>query len=114
MTVLLGIHYEKLASSYRLWECSTLFKMNGEIEQVLQDVRDAIRADERFATTFEPFSEGLHQEGDFWFVPVRLQKFEPADRRMQLYVQFAKLESYLQVEKHLDVVLLPVVNAMTA
>jgi hypothetical protein len=88
--------------------------MEGTAEKVLQEVKNAIDADDRFATTFEPFADGLHQEGAFWFVPVRLQKFEPADRRMQLYAQFAKLESYLQSEKRLNVVLLPVVSAMTA
>lgn len=88
--------------------------MENTAEKVLRDVRDAIDADDRFAATFEPFAEGLHREGDFWFVPVRLQRFEPADRRMQLYAQFAKLESYLQAERHLKVVLLPVVAAMTA
>ena len=88
--------------------------MESTAERVLQDVREAIRADSRFATTFEPFSEGLHQEGEFWFVPVRLQKVEPIDHRMALYAQFAKLESYLQAERRLNVVLLPVVTAMTA
>jgi len=83
-------------------------------EDVLQEVKKAIAADDRFASTFEPFVEGLHEEHGFWMVPVRLQRFEPAHRRMELYAQFAALESYLQSEKHLDVVLLPVITSMTA
>jgi hypothetical protein len=83
--------------------------MERSMESVIREVKDAIRADDRFATTFEPVQEGMRQDGDFWFVPVRLQKFEPAERRMQLYVQFAKLESYLQAEKQLKVMLLPIV-----
>jgi hypothetical protein len=88
--------------------------MEGSAEKVLENVKEAIGSDSRFSATFEPFAEGLHKEGNFWFVPVRLQKFEPVDRRMQLYAEFAKLESYLQGEKHLNVVLLPVITAMTA
>lgn len=88
--------------------------MEGTAEKVLQDVRDAIGADDRFAAAFEPLADGLHREGDFWFVPVRLERYEPIDRRMVLYAQFAKLESYLQAERHLNVVLLPVVPAMAA
>lgn len=80
---------------------------------MLKEVEAAIREDDRFASTFEPFAEGLHQEHGFWMVPVRLQQFEPAERRMQLYSQFAKLENYLQSEKHLNVILLPVISAMT-
>ncbi len=88
--------------------------MESTAEKVLQDVKDAIGADDRFATSFEPTAEGLHREGDFWFVHMRLQRIEPIDHRMALYAQFAKLESYLQAECHLNVVLLPVVTAMTA
>lgn len=81
---------------------------------MLLEIKSAIEADDRFASTFEPFGDGLHQEHGFWLVPVRLQRFEPAHRRMELYAKFAELESYLQSEKHMNVVLLPVITSMTS
>lgn len=81
---------------------------------ILKAVDDAIRADARFAGDFEPLVEGIHKEGEFWFVPVRLGRFDAPEDRFPLYARLAKLESYLQAERSLKVALLPVVEAIAA
>lgn len=81
---------------------------------VLEAVQEAIRNDERFSGAFEPLSEGLHREGEFWFVPVRLEDFGSTESRFLLYARFAKLESYLQAERGLKVALLPIVESVAA
>lgn len=88
--------------------------MNPTPESILTDVRDAINSDTRFASTFEPFADGLHQVNEFWMVPVRLQRFEPVVRQMQIYAEFAELEDFLQAKKGLNVVLLPVLTSKIA
>lgn len=88
--------------------------MNSTHLTVLADVKEAIASDKRFSDVFEPVADGLHENNKFWMVPVRMERFEPSARRIQLYAQFAELEQFLQSEKHLNVVLLPVIPAMTA
>ena len=88
--------------------------MDSAAEKVLHEVTEAIASDDRFTPTFEPLAEGMHQEHGFWMVPVRLRRFEPASKRLELYARFAELESFLQSEKKMNVILLPVITAMTA
>ena len=81
---------------------------------VLEAVEEAIRSDERFSGAFEPLAEGLHREGDFWFVPVRREGFGSTESRFLLYARLAKLESDLQAERGLKVALLPIVEPVAA
>jgi hypothetical protein len=77
---------------------------------VVKTVQEALEQDPRFASLFEAFEEGAHEEQGFWFVPVRLSSPQMEHRRFEIYARFAELEEYLQTNHKLKVVLLPVLS----
>ena len=88
--------------------------MQKSAEEVLQEVRDALQEQDRFSSIFEPSADGIHESNGIWMIPVKLRKVEPTARRFELYAKFAELETFLQSEKGLNVVLLPEISKMTA
>ena len=84
------------------------------VAQVLEEVREAIQSDPEFREMFEVSGEGVHEENGHFFVPIRMREFPPLRRRIEYYARLAELESRLQADRGMKVVVLPAPDSVFA